>query len=253
MNPCPEHGMVGDAAPYSWCAAPAAPHPARALAHDIMNMIGVIRAHARLALCEAPESHVVAEHAEGIIEACGRAATMATKLWPSETGAENTQSLQNISPWRMAADVLRWLKPTLPKNIRVKICLDPLTPLVCADVAAMEQAFYNLMRNACQAMAAHGGVLHVSCSASEPPEPETPGLWCRITVQDTGPGLPASLLEHLGEPGLTTRSGHGGHGIGLATVMNTVNAHGGVMRVSSSACGAAFSLYLPSLGDAGHD
>lgn len=223
----------------------AAPHPARALAHDIMNMLGVIRAHAELALDEAPDSAAAAEHAEGILEACARAAELARRLWPAARGDNNPAPRCGVSLPRLAADVLCWLHPTLPPGVKVKLRLDPDTPPVRVDVPAMEQALYNLMRNACQAMPG-GGALRINCEPCAPPAPDAaPGPWCRISVQDTGPGMTRAAIANLGRAGFTTRAGSGGRGIGIASVLDTVRAHGGLLRASSNGRGAMFSIWLP--------
>lgn len=231
----------------------AAPHPARALAHDILNMLGVIRAHAELALDEEPASAAAAGHAEGILEACARAAELAARLWPAAPGAHNPAPRSETSLPRLAADVLCWLHPTLPPGVKVKLRLDPDTPPVRVDVPAMEQALYNLMRNACQAMPG-GGALRISCGSCPPPAPDAaPGSWCRISVQDTGPGMARAAIANLGRAGFTTHAETGGRGIGVASVTDTVRTHGGVLRAASTSQGAVFSICLPCDTERPHD
>lgn len=225
----------------------AAPHPARALAHDILNMLGVIRAHAELALCEDPGSPVVAEHAGGILEACSRASELAVRLWPAGRNPDCAAPRRVSTLQRMAADVLCWLQPTIGSDIEIKLGLNPATPAVLVDVPAVEQALYNLMRNACQAMPG-GGVLRVWCGPCAAPKPTPRSSWCRICVQDTGAGITPAAMVRLGRSGFTTHAASGGRGIGLASVNDTVRAHGGLLRFSSTSHGSVLSIFLPCGG-----
>ena len=70
----------------------------------------------------------------------------------------------------------------------------------------------------------------------------------RLTVSDTGPGIPDAIVEHIFDPFFTRRTG--GTGLGLALVQRAVEAHGGAIFVDNGAAGsgtgAIFTLYLPA-------
>lgn len=70
----------------------------------------------------------------------------------------------------------------------------------------------------------------------------------RLTVSDTGPGIPEALVENIFDPFFTRRAG--GTGLGLALVQRAVEAHGGAIFVDNGAAGsgmgAIFTLYLPA-------
>ena len=67
-----------------------------------------------------------------------------------------------------------------------------------------------------------------------------------IRVVDHGPGVPAQLRERVFDPYVTTKSE--GTGLGLALVRQTVETHGGKVRVSETAGGGAtFEVTLPAL------
>ena len=75
------------------------------------------------------------------------------------------------------------------------------------------------------------------------------GPRCEITVEDTGPGIPAGALERIFEPFYRAPGGHvPGSGIGLATVRRVVEAHGGQVTAESSERGAVFRVRLPLPG-----
>jgi signal transduction histidine kinase len=72
----------------------------------------------------------------------------------------------------------------------------------------------------------------------------------RITVSDTGPGIPASNLSRIFEPHFTTKV-HG-HGFGLSTSYRIITNHGGtIVAESPPGQGAVFVVNLPLQGPGG--
>jgi signal transduction histidine kinase len=65
----------------------------------------------------------------------------------------------------------------------------------------------------------------------------------RMTVSDTGNGIPETMRDHLFEPFASDRAG--GTGLGLAMAREIIEAHGGSIRVAPSAKGATFEMDLP--------
>lgn len=113
------------------------------------------------------------------------------------------------------------------------------------DAYQLEQAFINLFFNALDAMGANGelSVLTEFVPAGGPENPHAPVL--RVTVQDTGVGIPPENLERLFEPFFTTKAS--GTGLGLPITRRIVQEHRGVITVSSEPNkGTAFTLLLPA-------
>jgi two-component system CheB/CheR fusion protein len=111
----------------------------------------------------------------------------------------------------------------------------------------MRQVFSNLLLNAVDAMP-EGGTLYAKISRTHE--------WCgqerdgvRITIADTGTGIPAEILSRIREPFFTTK-GASGNGMGLAVVHEIVTEHDGHMKIRSSTkegkSGSVFSLFIPS-------
>jgi CheY-like chemotaxis protein len=76
----------------------------------------------------------------------------------------------------------------------------------------------------------------------------SPGPYVRVTVRDTGPGMPPEVLERLFDPYFTTKALGEGSGMGLAVVHGIVASHGGAVTVQSApGQGATFMVYLPRL------
>jgi two-component system, NtrC family, sensor histidine kinase PilS len=115
----------------------------------------------------------------------------------------------------------------------------------------LHRAVLNLVLNAAQ-WAGEGGqvLLIVDEVRSDLLTPEVGELsLIRLTVADSGPGVPLEVVDHIFDPFFTQRAG--GTGLGLALVQRAVEAHGGAIFVdnapSDGGTGAMFTLYLPSL------
>lgn len=123
-------------------------------------------------------------------------------------------------------------------------CVDAELPMVLADRHRLHQMIHNLVGNALK-FTEEG---EVSVSAQDK------GAMIRITVADTGPGVPESMRELIFKPfrqghGSTTRT-HGGVGLGLAITRDLVERHGGTLRLGTEqAHGATFHLTLKSAGN----
>jgi signal transduction histidine kinase len=104
----------------------------------------------------------------------------------------------------------------------------------------LQQAVLNLVLNAIQAMP-QGGSVELRTSTAD-------GL-VRVSVTDTGPGLPQDLAEQLFDTRVTTKPG--GSGLGLPLVRMIAEAHGGsVWYRSDPGKGATFTLVLPATREA---
>lgn len=121
------------------------------------------------------------------------------------------------------------------RDILVEQVLDPALPPVEIDRDQIKQAFYNIIRNAFQAMKT-GGILRIETAATET------HICVRFT--DTGGGISLENMPRLFEPYFTTRKS--GSGLGLLIVRRIVREHGGeVMIESTEGKGTTFIIRLP--------
>ncbi len=126
---------------------------------------------------------------------------------------------------------------------------------VQANADGIKQVFWNLLRNAAQAMDGEGTIdISVKAIAAER---RADGQWestpeatsghaprmLRLSVADTGPGIPEGIRERLFEPFFTTK--RGGTGLGLATIYRIVEDHDGSIAVETSNNGTTFVIDLP--------
>jgi CheY-like chemotaxis protein len=116
------------------------------------------------------------------------------------------------------------------------------------DAAQMSQVIQNLIINADQAMPI-GGVIRISCEnkliVSGDSLPLENKKYVKITIKDSGSGIPKEHLSKIFDPYFTTKQK--GSGLGLATVYSIINKHAGYITVDSElGKGTIFKIYLPA-------
>ena len=108
-------------------------------------------------------------------------------------------------------------------------------PAVAIDANQMKQVFFNILRNALQAMPG-GGRLALGIEADD--------RSVSVSVRDTGSGIPEAEFRRIFEPYHTTKKN--GNGIGLMIVQRIVRDHGGLVEVASKPGeGTVFRIVLP--------
>ncbi len=114
------------------------------------------------------------------------------------------------------------------------------------DVGQLRQVLSNLIKNGNEAMDGQGTLVFELESVPfqrQPNKNEYEGLWMRLTIRDSGPGLPTDDPEEVFEPYLTHKET--GTGLGLAVSRRMVEDNGGGLWATSSSAGAAFILEFP--------
>ncbi|NUO71102.1 MAG: response regulator [Frateuria sp.] len=175
-------------------------------------------------------------------------------------GLQMVQSMLSFARGARRADQVRvgalmdalglLLRGSVPKEVRMELEVSDRELTFEGNHTELQQALLNLCLNAIQAMTA-GGELRVSAAECELREDAflagelpRPGRYLRLTVADTGPGMPPEVRAHLFEPFFTTKES--GTGLGLLSCQRIVASHGGVMRLDSEpGKGTAFHLYIP--------
>jgi len=134
-------------------------------------------------------------------------------------------------------EILQLLRPQIERGkIKVKKEFDPL-PLITVDREQIKQVILNLLLNAVQAMP-KGGLLTLGGHVWE-----SDG-WIRLSVQDSGIGIPAEDLNKLFDPFFSTKEG--GVGLGLSIAHRIVDQHHGKIEVESApGKGTLFTVCLP--------
>ena len=148
----------------------------------------------------------------------------------------------NLAPTSVA-EVLRETLEFLQHEIRdrdvlVEVEAPEALPAIPLDADQIKQVFFNLIRNAIQAMPG-GGLLKITLRETD--------RFVEVAFRDRGPGIPPGELNRLFEPYHTTRVE--GSGLGLAIVQRIVRDHGGQIEVHSEpGAGTTFTILLPRTG-----
>ena len=121
------------------------------------------------------------------------------------------------------------------RNIEVIVLTDENIPQTECDFPAMKQALLNLLLNAVDA-SSEGSAISLATMRMDH------GI--RLTVRDTGAGIPAGRIANIFKPFYTTKTR--GSGLGLAIVDRIIKEHGGTIEVESEeGGGACFTIVLP--------
>jgi signal transduction histidine kinase len=152
-------------------------------------------------------------------------------------------------PFPLSASVLAALELHGPaceeRRIHVETCLPGGLPDVQGDPLQMKEAVAQLVQNAIQAMP-HGGELRVALA-------DVAGDAVKLTVSDTGKGIPADIRERIFDPFFSTKQPGQGAGLGLSIAHTIVKAHHGELAVESpEGGGAVFTVVLPAAAAAAH-
>ena len=117
-------------------------------------------------------------------------------------------------------------------GIQVDLSLASPAPVAWIDPGQLRQALINVVRNSREAMS-EGGTLRVVTEARVGElSPDDPTPLCRLTVTDSGPGIPDLERQRVFEPFYTTKPT--GRGLGMATVLGILRAHRGAVHIKTA-------------------
>lgn len=211
------------------------------IAHEIRNPLGSIELFAsmlRRDLNGVPALRGYAEHISSSVHMMNRLLTnllVYTKPDCSHGQWHETEAVM-LDALTLAAHAVA--------NTRIEIRLDvnPLAARIWCDAGQMKQVLLNLILNSIHAMPGKG-TLTLSATLIE--EQVSGGAALRLSVSDTGIGIPAAQRSRIFDPFFTTREE--GTGLGLAIVHAIVDVHRGRIDVESvEGRGTTFTIVLPS-------
>ncbi len=217
------------------------------IAHDFNNMLTAISGYAEL----IQDKEVSDEDPKELLEKYqyyGGQITKAAKtsqntikqLQAFARGDEEQFSTINIHDVIMES--VKIANGAVGRNVSVETELLAENPFIAGDRSLLHNAFVNLFINARDAMP-QGGTITVS-SREDVFGPSQNSVF-EITVKDTGIGMDEETQQKVFEPFFTTK-GKKGNGLGLASVLSTIDKHGGKIECDSTpGQGTEFLLSLP--------
>jgi CheY-like chemotaxis protein len=188
-----------------------------------------------------------------IVTASKRARRLVRQILAFSRRGPQEKIVMNLKP--VVKETLGLLRASLPATIRLEHGIAASTGMLFADPTQMQQVLMNLCTNAAHAMEPGGGVLRISLADARVDEGSAllepgfaPGDYVRLSVADTGQGMPPWVLNRIFEPYFTTKEIGKGTGLGLSVAHGIVKAHGGAIKVSSAVQqGTVFDVYLPAV------
>jgi two-component system, cell cycle sensor histidine kinase and response regulator CckA len=220
------------------------------IAHDLNNCLAPVMMSAEL-LIQCKNDTDRARLLELIMSSIQRATGMVKQILSFARGSSGQSAPVPLQ--RSVLDIVRMMRETFPKSIEINI-----RPAgkelwkVQGSATELHQVLLNLCVNARDAMP-QGGRLFVSVENVTLPASDTtafqaaPGTYVRLSVADTGTGIPPEVLPHIFEPFFTTKPADQGTGLGLSTVASIVHQHGGFIDIKTEARkGTEFRVYLPA-------
>lgn len=226
-------------------------HLAGGIAHDFNNMLQAISGYADMIKMSLDEDDENIEIIDLLLQAANKSKTLVGQLLTfSRMGKEKSDS---IDIRKLLSEMGNILNPLLGENIKLNISLSDYIPYVSVNRVQLEQAIMNLCINARDEMPDGG---KISISADEQTISTSfcvdnkwakPGTYARITVTDTGPGIPENISKHIFEPFFTTKEVGKGTGLGLSVVYSVIQKASGFINLKTAiGKGTTFELYIPA-------
>ena len=224
---------------------------AKALVHDINNMLTAIVCHAELGLRKRTDTNAVHEHFSEIRSIGARAGVMHDRLI-SFTG-RGRSSAKGTHPSEVISDTLSIIRPQVPEGVILESEIEDDIPVVAADPDEFHRAVTNLLMNAIEAInPQRGGRIHLAARTQEAAVIPREALGAELggqpavllEVSDDGHGMDPQTADHVFEPFFSTKGSE--RGLGLMSVMAIArNSKAAMFFETAPAAGCVFRLWFP--------
>jgi signal transduction histidine kinase len=223
---------------------------ASGIAHNFNNIVGAILGYTEIADARLRSSGGPAASLAEIRRAGERARELVDQILTFGRRGEGRR--ERLCVRALVAETRALLVASLPSHVKFAVSENTQTTTVWAEPAQLQQVILNLCNNAAQAMN-EPGLIELCIEAREIAQPMRvgrgevgPGRFVIVSVSDPGAGMDEATVERIFEPFFTTRAD--GNGLGLATVREIVEDHGGAVEVQSAVgAGTRFDVWLPSV------
>jgi PAS domain S-box-containing protein len=224
------------------------------IAHDFNNILGAILGYGELAHQHSAEGSPLRRYLDNVMHAAERAQVLIERILGFSRSGLGDRAPVNVQ--FVIEETLELLEASLPAGIRLESRIESGNSAVIGDATYLHQVAMNLCTNAVQAME-KGGTLRVILERIDVNESRAlsrgllhPGSHVRLTVSDTGVGIPPAVLERMFDPFFTTKGVGQGTGLGLSLVHGIVSDLGGAIDVTSKPGeGTTFEIWLPIAGE----
>jgi two-component system sensor histidine kinase PilS (NtrC family) len=215
---------------------------AASIAHEIRNPLAAMRGSIQMLRSEVESDSSQAQLMEIILRESDRLNQIITDFLSYARPRSLVQARVDVGDLLHQTFALLRHSPEIGANQIVEAEVPPEPIFANADEGQLKQVFWNLARNALQAMP-QGGTLRAALEQNANDR-------LRIAFSDTGRGMTPDQVEHLFEPFSSTT---GGTGLGLSIVYQIIRDHGGTINVRSrEGQGTTITVELPMTTNGDH-
>jgi len=221
------------------------------IAHDFNNILTPILGYAEIGLEACDKNSRLYEFIREIRISTLRAKELVHQILAFSRQSDEATTQVHLGP--IIKEVTKQQSSALPKAIRVNYAIRTDADLVLANPSHIHQILTNFATNAAYAMREKGGQLDIQLSQfnmgwrhrQEFPKLKK-GTYLRLSVRDTGCGIPEEIRERVFDPFFSTKPTGEGTGMGLAVVKSIVDALGGDIAIETTLGeGTTFHVALP--------
>ncbi|MGE3333098.1 MAG: ATP-binding protein [Rhodospirillaceae bacterium] len=223
---------------------------ASGLAHEINNLLQPILIYSAFGAEEAKQHEKLRLYFIRITRAAERATFIVKNVL--SFARHTPPSREDINVLAVVRETVDLMSGAIGANTHIDIVASDDAPVARAERTGVAQIVTNLIANAADVMTTGGCILvrieriTVSGEASKGAG-VAPGSYCRISVEDSGPGIAPELVGKVFDPFFTTKPQGKGTGLGLAVVSGIARSWGGGATVDSvPGQGCRFMIYLPA-------
>ncbi|WP_319410001.1 PAS domain S-box protein [uncultured Desulfosarcina sp.] len=223
------------------------------IAHDFNNILSAVIGFSELSLPMAAPDAPIHQYLQQILTAGLRARDLVQQILTFSRKDERQLGPLQVPP--LVKEALKMLRSSLPATIEICPHINPEVNPVLADPTQIHQIVMNLCTNAAHAMETEGGRLDVFISQVRLSDRDIrlhpgllPGAYLKLSIQDTGRGIPPEIMQKIYDPYFTTKEKGKGTGLGLSVVHGIVQSYGGAIHAYSEPnCGTTFNVYIPTV------
>ena len=221
---------------------------AAGIAHELNNPLTGILTFSHLLRKKMPDGSPEAEDLDLVIRETRRCAAIIRRLLDFAREKAPEKKFSDLN--QIIEDTVRIVeRPANLRDIEITMDLDRNLPPVWVDADLIKQVIMNMLVNAQQAIEEKGDITIRSRRVPEAISAEPgakPVPMVEFAIIDTGCGIPEQNLKRIFDPFFTSKELGKGTGLGLSVSHGIVSAHGGTIKVESTAGeGSTFRVFLP--------